>query len=97
MKHPHHGLFLRVILLSATILFGAGLFAASNYYRGHTLLQAAAVVPLAQRDYNVSLPTFPSLWRDPLSMDETLGIVGGWGCRLHAGMPYSMLHYTHCF
>jgi len=95
MKNDHHELFLRVILLLVTVLFGAGLFAASNYsvhYRA-----AAAAVPLAERDYTVSLPSPPHILRDPLSLDETLHIVDGWGCRLRAGMPYSMLHYTQCF
>lgn len=95
MKHHHHELFLRVILLLVTIFFGAGLFAASNYpgqYRA-----AAASVPLAERNYEVSLPTVPDLWRDPLSLDETLRMVGGWGCRIRAGTPYSILHWTSCF
>ena len=91
----HKDFLLQVALLAATVLFGAGLFVASNYptqYRA-----AAASVPLADRDYRVSLPLAPDLWRDPLSLDETLRIVGGWGCRLRTGMPFSMLHYTQCF
>jgi len=66
MKNDHHELFLRVILLLVTVLFGAGLFAASNYsvhYRA-----AAAAVPLAERDYTVSLPSPPHILRDPLSL-----------------------------
>ena len=95
MKKHHHELFLRVILLLATVFFGAGLFAASNYpvqYRA-----AAAAVPLAERDYSVSVPSPPDLWRDPLSLDETLRMVDGWGCRLRTGTPYSILQYTQCF
>lgn len=94
-KHEHHELFLRIILLMATVLFGAGFFAATNsstHYRA-----AAASVPLADRNYEVSLPSVPDLWRDPLSLDETLRMVGGWGCRMRAGTPYSILHWTNCF
>ncbi len=95
MKKHHHEFFLRVILLLATVFFGAGLFAASNYPVQYRV--AAAATPLAERDYTVSLPSPPDILPKPFSVDETLHVVGGWGCRMRTGMPYSMLHYTQCF
>jgi len=95
LKNDTREFFLRVILLLATVIFGAGLFAASN--APARFRPAAAASSLADREWRVSLPAPPNLWRDPLSLDETLRVVGGWGCRLRGGMPYSLLHYTQCF
>ena len=94
-KHQHHELFLHLILLLATVIFGAGLFAATNYpaqYRA-----AAASVPLADRDYDVSLPSASDILPDLWPWDKTLHAVGGWGCRMRNGTPYSILHWTSCF
>lgn len=99
MKHYHrHEFFLRVFLLVMTVLFGAGMFFVMEHSADSAYARASASTPLSERDYSVPLPSVPHDWLPaPLSLHDTEHMVGGWGCRLRANMPYSILGFTQCF
>ena len=84
---------IRVILLCAILFIGVGLIVLGNM--SESTAASASVARAVRHTYEVEVPVFHP--RDPLSWDETIHMIGGWGCTSRGIAPYSILGANQCF
>lgn len=85
---------IRMALLSAILAIGVGLIVLGNFSDA-TAQEASAVRAVRTYDYEVDVPALRP--RDPLTWDQTMHMIGGWGCSLRGTFPHSILGANQCF
>lgn len=85
-------LVLLAIFLGATVTFMGGLSGATP-----PVHRPSVIDQLNAGGYSLVPPALAGLILPPLSYQETVHLVGDWGCHLKSGMPYSVLAVTQCF
>ena len=89
---------LRIILALGVISLGAGLTLLGNIPGATPHVQRLSVVDkLTNGEYDFTPYALYVSLVPPLSYDETIHLVGGWGCHFKKGMPYSILGPISCF
>lgn len=85
---------IRVTLLCAILLIGAGLVVLGNLSDA-SADEAAVARAVKDYQYEVEIPVIHP--RDPLSFPETMHLIGGWGCFWRGTFPHSILGEDQCF